>query len=198
MSAQLSTTLYYVFKSETWENPDSAISKWALKFTEQALHGYYLFGCLTHSDHQHDHLSDFTVTNPGNLKVPVWILIYILFCDIYTLYHLVLEGPSRTLIRDSTGFFWCLKMWFEYYYMDRIMPEHEKVTCYFLLLSMINVSLILFKFPDIDHEEVYNYSRHQVLKSFNDMQKVHPIIGLPVGPVVGPIFGVTHFNGIKE
>ena len=102
-----------------------------------------------------DPLSDQNPQNPkaplpNRLKIPIYVLIYLLFTDAYLFTFIIKEGPARAFIRDSTGVFWGVKMMVEYFFIDRIMRRTDNFAVLFLLLSLINCALVINNFPIAD------------------------------------------------
>ena len=151
----------YLSTSSFFQSTDAVAWKWIMKAMEQVLHFLYLYTSLAYiaefspnddtlQSHNNVHIvRRFDRTFYATLRVPYVALNFIVAYDFYLLLSIMFEGPAKAFVRESTGFFWMIKIWTEYFFVDRALSIYrDHLNAFFMVLQMINISLILNNFPE--------------------------------------------------
>ena len=154
--AHFCAIIYTTFKAFCHKDTvNSRIGKWLLKLLEQLLQCFYIFQALSF-DWWDDRPESYYKQDSSKylrLYIPGSVLYIIIFCEIYSMFWILYEGPARAYVRESTGFIFSLKIYVLYFYVDRVLAVgdgREKVLftgISYLILMILNMLLVLFDFP---------------------------------------------------
>lgn len=131
-------TIYQVIKSIRRKCPTEVdfaniqYYKWILKLAEQLMRFHYIYVSVRYA----------------RIYVDKFPLIIIIFADLYNLMNIILHGPADAQVRDAKGLLWSMKIYLEYYCIDRVIWDPYFMDWLYLILCSINLGLILVKFPN--------------------------------------------------